>query len=83
MSMKLTSELTANAHASRRKASLARPGARYKGMNGRSLSVPTWPHNSRVLSLNLDGTHKTNYTFENKEISDFCFITHVIVFTYS
>lgn len=53
-------------------------GADTQGMNGCTDVV------SQLLgfSLSLDGTHKDNYTFENKEIRNFCFITHIIVFTY-
>lgn len=29
--------------------------------------------------LNLEGTYKSNHTFENKELHDFCFTIHMIL----
>lgn len=35
------------------------------------------------IILNLKGTYKSNHTYENKELRDFCFTIHVILFPYS
>lgn len=35
------------------------------------------------FTLNLEGTYKSNHTFENKELRDFCFTIHMILFPYS